>query len=265
MLAYLASAGLLFGIIGRIEHYRFIHELIDNDNQALGIRFASFLLAAMLAFYNIVKPSDIGWWDNVGYFLKFGGAILVLLAGARYFNDYIIIYGVHNNKEVIDRHNNAVALVEGATYIATACIISGALSRWKSGPWVVLEWFFIGEVFILAPSLLYHLIAPHFSRELEGQNHACALSFFGFLVSAGMAVGSSITSATDFEAVLIRVSIWRLLMVASYITANFLILLISWSRFRKEIMQDKNIAVGLIEAISYFTPTLFYIRVWPTG
>ncbi len=57
MLALLVVARMTFGIVSRIEGYSLTYETVENDNQAVGIRYATFLLAVIVSFLGILHPS----------------------------------------------------------------------------------------------------------------------------------------------------------------------------------------------------------------
>ncbi len=265
MLALLVVARMTFGIVSRIEGYSLTYETVENDNQAVGIRYATFLLAVIVSFLGILHPSGVSLAEDLNIIAGYGLLSISLLVVSRWVNDYLILYDFGNNKEVIGEKNTAVAIVEGGTYMATAFIMAGALCGWEGGFWVSLIWFGIGQVFLIGLALLYRLCMRGVFKALDECNNACGISFAGFLLSGGIAMGAAVAGpftgwSNDLGAILAYLGCWLILMSVVHFVLNFCVL--PSSHLRKEIMTDRNFGAGMIESVVFLATTLFYTKVW---
>jgi hypothetical protein len=266
VVALIIVARFVFGIVARLEGYSLTYETVKNDNPAIGIRYASFLIAIIFSFLGILHPSGVSWQADLNLIAQFGLLAIGLLVVSRWVNDIFLLYDFNNNKEVLTEKNTAVAIVEGATYLATAFIMVGALAGWEGGVLVSLIWFVIGQFFLVVLGLLYSLWrgkkAVH--NELDIHNNACAFSMAGFMLSGGLALGAAISGpftgwSKDLKDVVIYLLVWLAFMLVAALITNILVL--PGRRLKHEIMKDKNTGAGLIEAAVFLAVTLFYIKV----
>ncbi len=268
VMALIVVARVVFGIICRLEGFSFSREMVENDNPAIGVRVGLFLLAVIFSFLGIIHPSGVGWKEDLNIIAGYGLLAVGLLIVSRWVNDYLILFDFRNNKEVLEEKNTAVAIVEGATYLATAFIMAGALAGWHGGFWIALSWFGIGQGFLIVLGLLYRVCFAGIGKvgkAIDTHNDACALSFGGFLLSGGIALGAAISGpftgwTSDLTGVGMYIGLWVVFMFIAGLTANYFVL--PATRLREEVMDDKNIAAGIIEAVMFIAPTLFYVKVW---
>ncbi len=267
VLALIVVARVVFGVVCRIEGFSFSYEMVENDNPAIGIRVGLFLLAVIFSFLGLVHPSGVGWQEDLNIIAGYGLLAIGLLIVSRWVNDFLIVYDFSNNKEVVGKKNTAVAIVEGATYRATAFIMSGALAGWHGGFKVAMIWFGIGQLFLVVLNLIYRIcVRGNIGDALaDARNNACAFSVGGFLLSGGIALGAAISGpfiswSSDLAGVGKYVGGWLIFMLIAGLIAKYFIL--PAARLRKEIMEDRNVAAGIIEAVVFITTTLFYVRVW---
>src|SRR5438552_14618739 len=144
LLIFLVFARSVFGWVARAEGYSLTYETTVNDNPAVGVRFGLFLLACAIPFLNLLKPSDLSLKEDFNILAFYGLISIVLLIIAREVNDKLILYKFSNDAEVIGKKNTSVAVIEGASYLGTAFIISGAFSNVDSGIGPALIWFVVG-------------------------------------------------------------------------------------------------------------------------
>lgn len=265
VLALIIVARVILGLMCRLEGFSFSREMMENDNPAIGIRVGLFLLAVIFSFLGIIHPSGIGWKEDLNIIAGYGLLAIGLLIVSRWINDLFILFDFRNNKEVLVEKNIAVAIVEGATYLATAFVMAGALAGWHGGFWIALIWFGIGQLFLVLLGLIYRLFAKRVGQALDTHNNACAISFGGFLLSGGIALGAAISGpfiswTSDLTGVGLYIGLWLVFMFIAGSVANYFIL--PATRLRQEIMKDRNIAAGIIEAVMFIAPTLFYIKAW---
>src|SRR5438309_637445 len=124
LLTFLVFARSAFGWVARAEGYSLTVETTVNDNPAVGVRFGLFLLASAIPFLNLLQPSGGDFREDFNIIAFYGLISIVLLIVAREVNDKLILYKFSNDAEVIGKKNSAVAIVEGASYVGTAFIVS---------------------------------------------------------------------------------------------------------------------------------------------
>src|SRR5262245_22441839 len=115
LLLLLMLAGLLW-LGGKAAGYDPVNEMLYRDNPALAIRYALFAIAVTFALLGTFDRAqgDSGAWFFAQHALL--AIILIYLSG--YINDWLILYHFSNDREVIEEKNVAVAIVEGATFLA---------------------------------------------------------------------------------------------------------------------------------------------------
>ena len=264
LLAFLVLARSVFGWVARTEGYSLTVETTIKDNPAVGVRFGLFLMASALPFIGLLEPSGAGLRQDFDVVAFYGLISIVLLIISREVNDKLILYKFSNDAEVIGKKNTSVAIVEGASYLGTAFIVSGAFANVDAGIGASLIWFVVGQCVLVVLDNIYGLVAPGLQDALAAQNLACAFSLGGFLVSGGIALGSAISGesygwAQDSIDVGYFLAIWFAVMAVIHFTMNRLLL--PGTTVRKELFVDRNIAAGIIEAVVFITVTLFYVKV----
>jgi uncharacterized membrane protein YjfL (UPF0719 family) len=264
LLIFLVFARSVFGWAARAEGYSLTYETTVNDNPAVGVRFSLFLLASAIPFLNLLQASDSGLKEDFNILAFYGLISIVLLIISREVNDRLILYKFSNDAEVIGKKNTSVALIEGASYLATAFIISGAFSNVDNGIGTALVWFVVGQAILVVLDNIYSLGAPGIQDALAAQNIACAFSLGGFLLAGGMALGAAISGESygwvqDGIDVAYFLAVWLLVMTLVHLAMNRLFL--PGTSLQKELFVERNVAAGLIEAVVFITVTLFYIKV----
>jgi len=264
LLAFLIFARSVFGWVGRLEGYSLTVETTINDNPAVGVRFGLFLVAAATSFVNLLEPSGSGLKQNFDILAFYGLVSILLLIVAREVNDKLILYRLSNDSEVIGKRNTAIAVVEGSSYLGTAFITSGAFSNVDAGIGAALVWFAVGQCFLVLLDNIYSIAAPGIQDALAAQNLAVALSLGGFLVAGGLALGSAIAGESygwvqDSIDVGYYLAIWLLVITVVQFVLNKIFL--PGTTLRKELLADRNVAAGIIEAALFIITTLFYIKV----
>jgi uncharacterized membrane protein YjfL (UPF0719 family) len=264
LLCFLVFARSVFGWVGRLEGYSLTVETTINDNPAVGIRFGLFLLAAATSFFNLLVPSGGGLRQDFDIVAFYGLLSVVLLVIAREVNDRLVLYKLNNDAEVIGKKNSSIAVVEGCSYLGTAFITSGAFSNVDSGIGAALIWFVVGQCILVVLDNIYSIAAPGIQDALGAQNLAAAFSLGGFLVAGGMALGAAISGESygwvqDGIDVGYFLAIWFLVITVVQFLLNKIFL--PGTSLRKELLTDRNVAAGIIEAALFIITTLFYIKI----
>ena len=178
---------------------------------------------------------------------------------SRFLNDWFILYHFDNNREVVQEKNAAVAVVEGATYLASAYVIAGSFYDWEAGLWLAIVWFLIGQVLLILLALLYRAVSRDTDSQLDEQNLAVGLSLGSFLLSGGIVCGASISGPSkgwqqDLLAVTAYIVVWIVLMIAAHFVSDALVF--RKSRLSDEITKQRNLAAALFKAILFLSVTL---------
>ena len=254
-------AGFLW-LTGKVEGYDPINEIFQRDNPALGVRYAFYIIAVVFALLGTFDRSqgDAGVVD----FSLHALLAALLIHFSRYLNDWLILYDFDNNREVVREKNTAVAIVEGATYLASAYVVGGAFYDWESGMWLAIVWFLIGQSLLILLGLLYRAFERDAAKALDDHNTAVGISLGGFLLSGGIVCGAVISGPSqgwrqDALIVAVYLSAWLALMLAAHVLAN--LLAFRFSRLRDEVVQQRNIAAALFKAVIFLSVTLAYTQV----
>jgi uncharacterized membrane protein YjfL (UPF0719 family) len=264
LLCFLVFARSVFGWVGRLEGYSLTVETTINDNPAVGIRFGFFLLAAATSFFNLLVPSGGGLRQDFDIVAFYGLVSVLLLVISREVNDRLILYKFNNDAEVIGKKNSAIAVVEGCSYLGIAFVTSGAFSNVDAGIGAALIWFVVGQCVLVVLDNIYSIAAPGIQDALGAQNLAAAFSLGGFLVAGGLALGAAISGESygwvqDAIDVGYFLAIWFLVITVVQFLLNKIFL--PGTSVRKELLTDRNVAAGIIEAVLFIITTLFYIKI----
>ena len=151
LLLLIVLVGFLW-LTGKIEGYDPVNEMLFRDNPALGSAMRCLPSPSCFALLGIFDRSqgDSGAW----FFAQHAILAVLMIYLSRYLNDWLILYHFSNNREVVQEKNVAVALVEGATYMASAYVIAGAFYDWENGLLVALVWFLIGQLLLIVLAAL---------------------------------------------------------------------------------------------------------------
>ena len=245
-------------------------QLTGKNNAAVGVLITGFLLGVMAVICGVIagpapdEPTLVGFFQEIQLVVIYGAIGVVLLFLAGIINDKVILCKFSNRKEIIDSRNAAVATVMAGTYIASGLIVAGALQGSPEdlpglGDLVtLLVAFAIGQLALVVFSWIYQrLTAYDNQKELgEGKNLAAGVAFGGNLLAFGLILMKSMCFDAAAEEEWTWVS--KLLHVGYYAGAGCVLLVLARLvtdlvflpkvRITKEIVQDKNLNAGLMEA-----------------
>lgn len=264
MLGMLMLASWIFCGAGKLKGHNVIGQMVTENNTAAGVRFAVFLVAFVLSFWQVIHPSGVSFQEDLNLLVKYGLLITSLLLVSQVVNDRLILAAFDNDKEVVGEKNIAVAVMEGATYLATAMILAGALAEFQSKPWIAMLWVVLGQAFLVVLYGVYRLFNSSVDYELDNHNLAVAFSAGGFLLAGGIMLGTAINGPShgfwqDMWDVSIYVGIWLVFMGVAQFVAD--LLLVPGAKISDEVYKDKNPAVGMLSASVAIALTLFYTLV----
>ncbi len=253
-----------FGLLAKAEGYSLSAQTLDHDNSAVTVRWAGMMVAVIIAMLGVFSPSGgdgAMTLAHAAFAFVFGFAALV---ASRYLNDYVILHMVDNNKAVVEEKNLAVAIVEFSTYCATACIFAGGISAPDHSIVLNVWWFVIGQLILVGLAYGYHRLFPNVFDQISKGNEACALSFAGLLLAAGMAVGSLVHGPSngfvwDLIGIAFSLGVWLALMAAT--RAVIYLGFASPERHTSELVVDRNWSLGLIDFLLFVVITAAFIKI----
>jgi uncharacterized membrane protein YjfL (UPF0719 family) len=257
ILLFLVVIAVLLWIVGRVSGYDPANEILERNNPALGVRYAFFAVAIVFALLGIFDRAqgDAGIVDFAEHALV--AVLLIYLSG--FLNDWFILYHFNNDRAVINEKNIAVAVVEGATYLASAYVVAGAFYDWETGIWLAIVWFLIGQALLILLAFLYRAFSTDADAQLDSHNLAVGFSLGSFLLSGGIVCGAVISGPSrgwqqDLIVVAAYILGWVVLMSLAHLLSDAL--MFRKSRLGDEVTKERNVAAALFKAVIFLSVTL---------
>lgn len=252
---------------GTIAHVNASTEILKKDNAAFGISIAGVTLAVAIMLSGALYGNFEGdLLTSAAYVVGFGVLGIALMALTRIIFDKITLPQISLRDE-ISKGNIAVAIADTSNVIAAAIIIR-SLMMWVTDNafhdvLTLLVAFAVSQVILTSTTYLrrraFRIIhdGRRTQEELKSGNVAMALSFGGRKIATALAI--TIASNFDFFEVydfkmiilpwiVIAVVAVIVLKIISYIAERIVLFNVATMR---EILDDKNIAVGAIQAAIY--------------
>ncbi|WP_137158307.1 DUF350 domain-containing protein [Rhizobium sp. FKL33] len=232
--------------------YHLSDQLVEHDNQAVGLAMAGYYLATAAIFVGaLVGPSEGLPQDllTVGGYSLLG---LFFLNLARWFNDIAILRRFSDTEQLVKERNVGVGAVHFGVYLATGLVAAGAVSGQGGGVVSALVFFVLGQLSLLVFSLIYERFSSYdIHAELLNHNVAAGIAFGGNLVALAIVVMNA--SSGDFID-------WKK-DLAQFLTADLVAfvalplirlatdrLIIPGKSLGREIREDRNVGAGILEA-----------------
>jgi uncharacterized membrane protein YjfL (UPF0719 family) len=232
--------------------YHLSDQLVEHDNQAVGLAMAGYYLATAAIFVGaLVGPSEGLPQDllTVGGYSLLG---LFFLNLARWFNDIAILRRFSDTEQLVKERNVGVGAVHFGVYLATGLVAAGAVSGQGGGVVSALVFFVLGQLSLLVFSLIYERFSSYdIHAELLNHNVAAGIAFGGHLVALAILVMNA--SSGDFID-------WKK-DLAQFLTADLVAfvalplirlatdrLIIPGKSLGREIREDRNVGAGILEA-----------------
>lgn len=252
---------------GTIAHIDASKEILKKDNAAFGISIAGVTFAVAIMLSGAIYGNyDGDLLISTAYVAGFGILGIALMALTRVIFDKVTLPAVSLRDE-ISKGNMAVAIADTSNVIASAIIIR-SLMMWVTDnslhDVVALLILFVISQIILTSTTYIRRRAFRFihmgrrtQEELKNGNVALALSFGGRKIATAFAI--TIASNFDFFEVydfkmiflpwiIIAVAAVIILKIIAYIAERIVLFNVPTMR---EIIEEKNIAVGAIQATIY--------------
>lgn len=238
-------------------------QLTEKDNPAVGILIAGFLLGVTAVICGVFigegpnEPSLSAFLEEIGPVAIYGFIGMLLLFMAGIINDKIVLREFSNRKEIIESRNSAVAVIVAATYIGSGLVIAGGI-RGSINVLSAMISFAVGQIALVIFAILYQAATQYDDQKELGEqkNIAAGVAFGGNLLAYSLILMKGVSMRLD----MLEVWNWsdRLLNVAYYAAAGCVLLILTRiindrlflpkARLSKEIVQDRNLSAGLMEA-----------------
>ena len=245
----------------RNRGYNLQHELLQNDNFALALNVAGYYSGLVIALGGVLYGPSITLTDDLIDIGFFGIIAIVLLNLTGIINDKVILYKFNNEKEIIADRNAGAGAIEGANYLASGLLVSGAISG-EGDLLTAAAFWLLGQGVLIIAAKVYNLITPYdLHEEIERDNVAVGIAFAGLLVAFGLIIRAGIFG--DF--ISWEENLWTLasitgvgLVFMPFVRLFTDKMLLPGARLTDELVnQEKpNVGAGVIEAFSYIAAAL---------
>lgn len=240
--------------------------LTDHDNPAIGLAAAGYLFGVIWTLTVLLSsPGGRGLWGDIVDILLYGVLGIILLTVVSLLTCRFFL-GMHV-RDQLEEHNVSAAIVVAGVYVATSLTYSGSLSGEGGGFWILLLFFILGQLALLLMTYVFRWLTGYDDvHEIASGNIAAGLALSGLLMAMGIIVGGS--AAGDFTTLgdsIVGFLLSLLVFLIFYPVRQVIvqgIILGGGLRLRailldQEIAEDRNVAAGLMEAVSYVSTALF--------
>ena len=243
--------------------------LTEDDNPAMGIAIAGYLFGVFWTVTVLLGNLHYELLPDLRNVLLYGGIGIVLLTVVA-LGTCRVFLGMGVQQQLAAR-NVAAALVVAGVYIATSLTYSGTLSGEGGGFWIMLLFFLLGQLALLGITYAFRWLTSYDDvQEIAAGNIAAALALMGLLIAVGLIVRRAVSG--DYTGFFHSLGSFLLALLLALVFYPVRQVLVQWillggpmhwrhSLVDSEITQDKNVAVGLLEATAYVTSALFLTNI----
>ena len=254
---------------GAIAHINASNELLKKDNPAFGISLAgaTFAVTIMLSGTMYGSPENDALYSIISVGV-FGIVGIALMALTRMIFDKITLPAIHLRDEIV-KGNMAVAIADAGNVLAAALIIRIVLI-WVTtssieGFMAILGGYAVSQFILTSMTLLRRTAFTVIHKgnclqeELKKGNIALALRFAGQKIGTAFAIATAaqIVVYEEYDIVpilgawflasVIVVLVWKVLSIIAQQIILFRV------DVNKEVIEQKNIAVGALQAVIYIS------------
>ncbi len=243
--------------------------LTEDDNPAMGIAIAGYLFGVFWTVTVLLGNLHYEQLPDLRTVLLYGGIGIGLLTVVA-LGTCRVFLGMGVQQQLAAR-NVAAALVVAGVYIATSLTYSGTLSGEGGGFWIMLLFFLLGQLALLGITHAFRWLTSYDDvQEIAAGNIAAALALMGLLIAVGLIVRRAVSG--DYTGFFHSLGSFLLALLLALVFYPVRQVLVQWillggpmhwrhSLLDREITQDKNVAVGLLEATAYVTSALFLTNI----
>ncbi len=241
-------------IKGLTTRYNLNDELTKNDNKAVALATAGFILG-VLTIIRGAMISDGEQHENLFHsFIDIAvwtGISLVLLLASAWINRKFLLNRFDLHKELITDRNIGSGAVLAGTYIGTASVISASISGTTGGGIGMeildtLVYFIIGQLgFILVGKIYQSACGYDVHEEIEKDNAGAGIALGSTLLAMGLLIGGQIRRCDS----LVALAVWIPLSLAILMASRWLLdcIVLPNATLKEEITKDSNWGVALLE------------------
>lgn len=258
---------------GIISHINAAEEFFKKDNPAFGISVAGVAFAVTIILSGTVYGDPVQDIHDsmiaIGLYGLFGIALMAL---TRIIVDKISLRELSIRDEIVSG-NIAAAIVDASHVIATGIIIRGVMvwiaANTIEGLQALIIGYVVSQVILMVTSWLrIHLFSMQrdgasLQQQVKQGNVAVALYFAGRKIGTAFAITAAsqlmLYTLLDIQKLLVAWTFVSVIMIA-------LLAVISWIADRliffrvnvqDEVIEQRNIAVGALQAVTYISLGLF--------
>jgi uncharacterized membrane protein YjfL (UPF0719 family) len=239
--------------------------LTDHDNPAIGLAAAGYLFGVIWTVTVLMSGPGRGLWEDVVDILLYGVLGIILLTVVSILTCRLFL-GLQV-RDQLEGHNVSAAIVVAGVYVATSLTYSGSLAGEGGGFWILLLFFILGQLALLLMTYVFRWLTGYDDvQEIASGNIAAGLALSGLLMAMGIivsnaAAGDYTTLGDSIGSFLLSLLVFLIFYPVRQVVVQGIILGGGFS-FRailldQEIARDRNVAAGLLEAVSYVATALF--------
>ena len=188
---------------GKLCSYNLNEQLTEKDNPAIGLTTAGYLVGCAIIFIagSVGLSDQDSGWESIAiqwlYDLAYVLVGIMVLNLSRWLLDRVLIGQLDIKKALVEDQNVALGAVEGASLIASGCIIAGAIHG--EGSWITaLVFYALGQIAMMIFIVLYRWITKYdLLQELKDANAAAGTAFAMTIVALGIIILKA--TVDDFE------------------------------------------------------------------
>lgn len=274
LMGFMAALRILSGMLANVS----LTELLaKQDNFAAGITMAGAVVAVAILMMGVVSgEAGDTYLNEVTLMVGYGVAAILLMWLTRKVFDHIILPKISIHDEII-KGNVAAGIVDAFNMVATAIIVRASLI-WIDGSTlkgiiIVAILFVVSQIIMLMASVYRNIVFnsrykekdKSLQSELESGNIALAIRFSGHRLGVALAITAT-SGLVIFDGQLIVQSViaWVVMAIAIFIAQTILSILLRHVLLPKvdvsdEVVEQKNVAVGAVEAAIYIGIGLTFV------
>ncbi len=239
-------------LLDLLTPYKLSDELVTRDNPAVGLSVAGYFLATSIIFAGAVSGPSQGFLFDLGAVAGYSLIGILFLNLARLLMDHVTFRRISALKEIVEQKNCGVGSVRCGMFIATGLVAGGSVSGVGGGVLSSVIFFVLGQAALFVFAWIYDRVTPYnLQEEIKGNNVSAGVGFGGTLIAVGIIMADAVGG--DFfgwgESLLWFAEV-AVLGIVVLIVVRYLMdkLVISGDDLNREIVEDRNLAAGLLEA-----------------
>ena len=257
--------------------HRLDEEVVQKKNLSEALRISGYFFGVVLVFVGAVyQPTylaqvDIGLGFNADFGIDVLRVFLYSLAGivalnlVRVVMDWLVLYKLDVEKQVIQDQNSATGAAEFGLFVATGLVIAGVLSgsggeSELSEALISLAFFVLGQIVLVLFALSYEFTTSFdIHEEIEKDNLAVGVAFGGNLIAIGLVMLKALSG--DFQGWLQGITEFVIFALVGFVLLYVLRLLVDLLvlprvRVSEEMSSGQNVGVAFLESAVVISSSL---------